>query len=302
MAEEKELSEDPKPEVANEKVGDLLRKERITKRIALETIAKDLKLNVKYIRALESNEYHDLPADPYIRVYLRSLAKYLLLDPEDILKKFYEERGIHEEKYRKGSESKITITMSDQEKKKETKPWIIILIVIVILAGISLIAKKIGNGPASPSAGNHKVMTKADSLAGKSNGSGAESSDDSILGSFIPHEQATANDSATSVVKDTSTMTLELHVKSTKDSVWIQAFSDGISWKNWLKPNGIKRLAAKDSFNLHIGNSKLIEYTFNGKPLKIETLEVAIFKLGKPSKQPEIWSLSKWNTVFKGKI
>ena len=51
-------------------VGDTLRKERITRRITVDTIAKDLKLNVKYIKALEGNDYKSLPADPYVRVYL----------------------------------------------------------------------------------------------------------------------------------------------------------------------------------------------------------------------------------------
>ena len=192
--------------------------------------------------------------------------------------------------------------MADHEKKKETKPWIIILIVIVVLAGISLVAKKIGNSPSSSSPNNYKAISKTDSLAGKSNGAGAESSDDSILGSFIPHEQAASTDSVPSVVKDTATMILELRVKSVHDSVWIQAFCDGVSWKNWLKPNSIRRLTAKDSFNLHVGNSKLVDYTLNGKPMKLESMDVAIFKIGKSSKQPDVWPLSKWNAVFKGKL
>ena len=85
MSEENEPVGQQKTEPQSDRVGDILRKERITRRIALETIAKDLKLNVRYVRSLESNDYNDRPADPYIRVYLRSLAKYLLLDSEAIL-------------------------------------------------------------------------------------------------------------------------------------------------------------------------------------------------------------------------
>ena len=39
-----------------DKVGDMLRKERLTRRITVETIAKDLKLNVNYIKALELSD------------------------------------------------------------------------------------------------------------------------------------------------------------------------------------------------------------------------------------------------------
>ena len=95
-------------DLSRDRVGDILRKERITRRITVETIAKDLKLNVKYIKALEASEYEALPADPYVRVYLRSLAKYLSMDSEEILKKFYTERGMSIEKE---TSSKISVSM-----------------------------------------------------------------------------------------------------------------------------------------------------------------------------------------------
>ena len=93
MSENTEMDPHAKVEPAGDRVGDILRKERITRRIALETIAKDLKLNVKYIKSLEANDYSDLPADPYIRVYFRSIAKYLLLDPRKFLSVFTRNAG-----------------------------------------------------------------------------------------------------------------------------------------------------------------------------------------------------------------
>jgi cytoskeletal protein RodZ len=304
MPDEKEVTASPTSEPVNEKVGDILRKERITRRIALETIAKDLKLNVRYIRSLESSEYHDLPADPYIRVYLRSLAKYLQLEPENVLKKFYEERGIHDEKYRKGSDSQIVITMSDQERKKETKPWLIILAVILALAAFSLIAKKLGGSqPSSSQAVQPQTAHQADSLSANKKGVAQfDSSEDSLLGSLIPHDKMQQTDTAKAVVKDTTTMTLMIKVKTGRDSVWIQAFSDAVSWKNWLRPGQYKKFAAHDSFNVHVGNNRILEYTLNGNPMKLNTAEVAIFKISKPSLQPELWNLAKWNLIFKNRL
>jgi cytoskeletal protein RodZ len=302
MAEENEMTALPASEPVNEKVGDILRKERITRRIALETIAKDLKLNVKYIRSLESNEYHDLPADPYIRVYLRSLAKYLQLDPEEILKKFYEERGIHDEKYRKGSDSQIAITMSDTERKKETKPWLIILAVILALAAFSLIAKKMSGGQSSSSPAVAPQAAHPADSAKQKNPTQIDSSEDSLLGSLIPHDQPQKADTVKATAKDTTTMTFEVRVKPGRDSVWIQSFADGISWKNWLRPGQIKRFAARDSFNIHVGNNRVLEYTLNGKPMSLNTGDVAIFKISKPSLQPELWNIAKWNLIFKNRL
>ena len=97
-------------------------------------------------------------------------------------------------------------------------------------------------------------------------------------------------------------MMFEIRVKPGKDSVWIQAFSDGASWKNWLKPGQLKRFTARDSFNIHVGNNRLLQYTFDGKPLTLNTTDVAIFKISKTARQPELWNLAKWNLIFKNRL
>jgi cytoskeletal protein RodZ len=310
MPDETNAADQPKPETQADRVGDILRKERIARRVALETIAKDLKLNVTYVRSLEANNYSDLPSDPYIRVYLRSLAKYLQLDPEAILKKFYDERGIHDEKYRKGSDTQIVITMVDKEKKKEFKPWMIILAVIVALAIISFVAKKMGTGIPDTSVPKPAVSgqpgTQQNSPSAKP--SIPDSSLDSLIGKLIPHDTAAAvaadSQKPFAMAKDTlvqTSATLSFEIKATRDSVWVQVFSDGVSWKNWLRPYQTKRCFARDSFNIHVGNNSLLEYTFNGKPFKIEAKDVAIFKLGRGMRLPEIWTLAKWTAVFKNR-
>jgi cytoskeletal protein RodZ len=309
MSEENENASQVKDVPQIERVGDLLRKERITRRIALETIAKDLKLNVKYVRSLEANDYNDLPADPYIRVYLRSLAKYLLLDPDAILKKFYEERGIHDDKFRKGSDTQIMITMVKNHKKKNIKPWMIVLIIIIALAILSFFAQKMRGGDTGASDGktngNSSSDTQQTSLAKPI---ATDSIEDSFIGGMIPHDSVIAG--PTDTVKPTAKAldslehakgTLSFEIKAQGDSVWVQVFSDGVSWKNCLKPNQTKRCFARDSFNVHVGNNSKLLYTFNGKPFRLEARDVAIFKLDRVLKYPEIWTLAHWNIVFKSR-
>jgi cytoskeletal protein RodZ len=125
-----------------EKVGDLLRKERLTRRITIETIAKDLKLNVGYVKALEASDYDSLPPDPYIRVYIRSLTKYLSLDAEVILKEFYKERGlIADDSVQTQQGNKIEVKVERQDKNPAV---IFIAALIVIMAVFAFIANKKG--------------------------------------------------------------------------------------------------------------------------------------------------------------
>lgn len=137
-----ENNETPIPaafESGKDSVGDILRKERLTRRITVETIAKDLKLNVGYIKALEASDYEALPADPYVRVYIKSLTKYLSLDAEAIMKEFYKERGLIAED-REGME-KIDVSV----KKQDKSPAIIIAAALIVaLAVFAFIANQKG--------------------------------------------------------------------------------------------------------------------------------------------------------------
>ncbi len=289
-------------EQQKDKVGDIIRKERVTRRITVETIAKDLKLNAKYIKALESNEYDSLPADPYVRVYLRSLAKYLSLNPEEILKKFYDERGLGSELYKKESTAKIKVSM--KEKEESRNPLLVTaLILIAILIGFSFFASKKGWINAS----SGKILTvpakadqsslKTDSLADDSLFSDAPVQ---VADSTEMKEAEAAEQSTSAAIVDTTRL-LRLKLEVTGDSVWIQVFSDGKSWKNVVYKGQSRDFTAQDSFNIHVGNNSLVKYTINGKQLKINGFGVVAFKCDKNIK-PSVWTLSRWNSIFKDRL
>jgi len=141
MAENSESKESTGTAVTaagKDKVGDILRKERLTRRFTIETIAKDLKLNVGYLRALEASDYDSLPPDPYVRVYIRSLTKYLSADVG--LKEFYKERGLIADDSIIPA-SKIEVKVQRQDKNPAV---IVIAALIVIFAVFAFIANKKG--------------------------------------------------------------------------------------------------------------------------------------------------------------
>lgn len=280
-------------DLSRDRVGDILRKERITRRITVETIAKDLKLNVKYIKALEASEYEALPADPYVRVYLRSLAKYLSLDSEEILKKFYMERGMSIEKE---TSSKISVSMKEKEETKS--PMLItVLILIALLAGFSFLANKKGWISST-----EETITGSDTIPQITQDSLADTlADDDSLFSEAPLPQIDSSSAllVDSLVDTTGLLSLQLDVIS--DSAWVQVFSDGTSWKNIISKNQSRIFTAKDSFNVHVGNNSTVKYSFKGKPITVRGTGIVAFKLDKTGK-PIIWTLSKWNSVFKERL
>jgi cytoskeleton protein RodZ len=72
---------------------DRLTAARERKGVDLARAERDTKIRVRYLSALESGDYRDLPGAVYTKGFLRNYAIYLGLDPEDVLRQWRRERG-----------------------------------------------------------------------------------------------------------------------------------------------------------------------------------------------------------------
>jgi len=66
-------------------VGRYLQKQREEKNIPLESVARITRITLVNLQALEREEFHRLPAEIFCRGYLRSYAKFLKLNPEEVV-------------------------------------------------------------------------------------------------------------------------------------------------------------------------------------------------------------------------
>ena len=126
-----------------ERVGEIIKHERERRQISIDTVAKTLKLNARYIEALEATKYDQLPGDTYLRVYLRSLSRYYSLDSEEIFRRLFKERGLTgADTLRKDSSTKINLKA--QEEKRNNTPVVAIFSVIAMLAVFSFLVNRQG--------------------------------------------------------------------------------------------------------------------------------------------------------------
>ena len=72
---------------------DRLTSARERKGVDLVRAERETKIRVRYLSALESGDYRDLPGAVYTKGFLRNYAIYLGLDPEDVLRQWRRERG-----------------------------------------------------------------------------------------------------------------------------------------------------------------------------------------------------------------
>lgn len=73
------------------KTGEILRKSREEKGLSVHEVALSLKINPRILQAIEEGEQSALPAKTFLRGFVQSYAKFLKLDPQEVLRLFSEE-------------------------------------------------------------------------------------------------------------------------------------------------------------------------------------------------------------------
>lgn len=66
-------------------VGELLQEARLEKKLSLEEISRDTRINVKYLKAIEANDFAALPAATFTKGFMQNYAKCVGLDPKTVL-------------------------------------------------------------------------------------------------------------------------------------------------------------------------------------------------------------------------
>lgn len=69
-------------------IGEALREAREGLGLTVEQAAVDTRISARFLEALEMERFEDLPADVYVRGFIRSYAAYLGLDPTPLLATF----------------------------------------------------------------------------------------------------------------------------------------------------------------------------------------------------------------------
>lgn len=65
--------------------GAILRKTREEKGLSYEDVENSIKIRVRYLQALENEEYDILPGTTYTKGFLRTYARYLGINPEEVI-------------------------------------------------------------------------------------------------------------------------------------------------------------------------------------------------------------------------
>jgi cytoskeletal protein RodZ len=138
-------------------LGEKLKKLRSDRRISLSDVSRNTNVQVKYLEFIENGIYDKLPADVYVRGFLKSYAEFMNIDENALIKLFEKEKEI---------KKNLSLSRNKKEKGKNNfkflkplrinsfvfTPKIIAgtLITIMVIAGFVYLYKEIGSFASVP--------------------------------------------------------------------------------------------------------------------------------------------------------
>jgi transcriptional regulator with XRE-family HTH domain len=69
-------------------IGNTLREARVRRNLTLQQVEEDIKIRVKYVQAMENEDWDVMPGVTYVKGFLRTYSTYLGLDPDVVVGEF----------------------------------------------------------------------------------------------------------------------------------------------------------------------------------------------------------------------
>jgi cytoskeleton protein RodZ len=286
-----------------ETLGKYLKNQRESKKISLREVAKNTRVREHVLKAIEEDQYHLLPPVTYVKGFLLAYAKYLTLDPNDVLLRY--ERVLKGESIappsRQSPRPKQEIPPPQASKPKQKilwntkQTWIVAGVIVASLIVFYFFSPYASKPPTEPVPGR---LVSQDTLIEKKS-PGAPSA--SVIptprppeGKPVVQEKKPLTPSApvasTTSVQEKKAISLQLKAI---EVTWLSFQADDQSGKEMiLKPGEGFIIQASGRILMKLGNAGGLDLVLNGKPLGKsgrpgEVLNLIVTSQGVEVKRPE---------------
>lgn len=283
--------------------GHILREARETKGFALTEVQKEIRINARFLEALERGEYDVLPTPVHVRGFLRNYARFLGLDPEPLVDRYervldqqtavtHQANG-HEEPANNGiylppqKENPFFNPVNFQVhdgRSRNSESIVRLVIIVALVAALALIANRfvpllLGNGDGSEVLTESitetiQNLTNQQGTTADASGSTADTeanlTDSDTL--IIPTDRNNAQDGAAPVPLPTRPTLPALDIIQLKleitERTWMEVTIDGDIVFSGIARNGDPpyEWVASEEAKVNTGNAIAVYVTINETP------------------------------------
>jgi len=128
--------------------GETLRRERELRQISLREIAEATKINLRYLDALERDDFRHLPGGVFNKGFVRAYAQFIGVDPETMVMAYLEEDGRQQARMtRAGGTTPHVPEAVVPPRPLAMRLWFAALVVVLILVLLAAGLTALGYGP-----------------------------------------------------------------------------------------------------------------------------------------------------------
>ncbi len=277
--------------------GENLRREREMRGVSLEEISSATKISLRFLEAIEREDFSKLPGGIFSRSFIRSYARYLGLDEERVVAEYQ----LAAQPQADFDLHRMAAGASGSGRQTARTPLIATLVAVVLLAVGYMLSRYTPRSPEAPSPSAQVVTPKpvapaavpvpiisgdgtqvpsvnpasggetpgaapgTPAAAGASSTPNPQGGTTTGVSPGAPPSPATGNPPATKPAADAD---LVLQVAAT-EKVWVGVNADEKTvHTGTLNPGEVETFKAHKSFDVTAGNAQTVILTLNGETLK----------------------------------
>lgn len=161
-------------------------------RMSLTEVSRATRIQVKYLEFLERGQYDKLPADVYVRGFLRSYARYLNVDEQTLVKLYDRERNIQENLGREKEVQTSVHSFSPTSIVITSRSFVVLGIILLVFGSFFYLYREFKSFAADPQL----------AILEPQNGALIEGSEVTVRGKTDKNAQVTLNDQEVFVDND----------------------------------------------------------------------------------------------------
>jgi Helix-turn-helix domain len=116
-------------------VGAALRKMREARGVTLEEAARDTRVRLEFLEAIEAEDFHRLLGDVHVRGCLRTYATYLRLSPDKVVAMYDADMGRDDEVVVVPPPARSEPVLGARRRRDDHRLWILVAATVLVLAG-----------------------------------------------------------------------------------------------------------------------------------------------------------------------
>jgi cytoskeleton protein RodZ len=140
--------------------GETLKRERELRQISLREISEATKINLRYLDALERNDFRHLPGGVFNKGFVRAYAQFIGIDPEAMAMAYLEEEQRQFTRaQRAGAGEAPPPAPAESRRPAAPRVWVAVVVALLLLLVIAAGLTALGYGPL---ASRFKALRSAD--------------------------------------------------------------------------------------------------------------------------------------------